>query len=166
MKKNLLIFALIITNVFISFSQVTKCDLVIKENQELKQQNDYLRKSLQIFEPMKIVENDDVEIRLVKCDGKTKEQLIIMTFVLINHKANDSFTFFRSQMIDIQGNDFSANEINLGNSYRSNTLYTDTPMQAKIVFNKVLPSTKILKLINLDTQKGNYEFKDIEVNSK
>lgn len=175
MKQNFLIIVLL-TNSIAVFSQainstISKNDLATCkiENEKLKQENEYLKKSLNILQPIKSVEQDGLEFKLIKCEGKIKEQNINLTFILTSHKANDEFQFMSAQTIDLQGNDFSTYEINLGNKGTRNTLFTDTPVQTKIVFNKVLPSTKKLKLLNIKYygigafKEGYFEFKDLEV---
>lgn len=180
MKLKFLIIVLL-TNASVVFSQAKKTttcqnDLTTckTENEKLKQENDYLKKSLNVLTPLKSLTQDEVEFKITKCEGNIKEQTIIITFYLTNHKANSSFRMDDAQTIDVQGKDFNTYEISLGNKGNSNNLYTDTPLESKIKFYKVLPSIKILKLLSVNQspyslgilKTGNFEFRDLEITWK
>ena len=160
-----------------SFAQnlnTLKADLAAcnANGQKLQEENDYLKKSINILKPIKSLEQDNLEVNLLKCEGNIKEQTIIITLALTSHKANSEFQFNSSQIIDLQGKDFKTFEMYLGKERNRNKLYTDTPLEAKFRFNQVLPSIKILKLFSAGYysvdlfKEGSFEFKDINVNWK
>lgn len=151
-----------------------KADLAIcnANGQKLQAENDYLRKSINVLKPIKTLEQDDFEVRLLKCDGNIKEQTITVTLALTSHKANSEFQFSSGQIIDLQGKDFKTYERYLGKEKDRNKLYTDTPLEATLRFSQVLPSIKILKLFSVGYysvglfKEGSFEFKDIDINWK
>lgn len=162
-----------------AFSQNTKLDELwdelnnCKQNMaKLQEENDYLRKSLNVSRPVTAFEQDDIEVKLMKCTGNIKEQTITVVMVLTSHKPNGDFQFRSSQAIDLQGKSFEQYYIQLGGLSSRNRLYTDTPMEAVIKFTQILPSTKILKLINVFYHgvglfsAGSFEFKNIDINWK
>jgi hypothetical protein len=179
MKLNLLTLGLLF-NCGLLFSQ-TNTNISIKnelitcknENEKIKQENDYLKKSLNIQQPIKNLIQNEVELKIVKIEGNIKEQTITFTLFITNHKANDDFQFnTNAQAIDFQGKEYTSDKIYIGNSYVRNKLYTDTPLEVKVKFMQVLPSTRILKIFNLESYQtgifdsGNFEFRDLEINWK
>lgn len=142
------------------------------ELSRVQAENEYLKKSLNVLTPIKTVEQDELEIKLVKCEGNIKEQTITIGLILTSHKANSEFQFSSSQTIDLQGRELNPSGINLGKESVRNTLFTDTPIQATFKFIQVLPSIKILKIFSASYydvglfKRGNFQIKDIEVNWK
>lgn len=143
-----------------------------QELSKVQAENEYLKKSLNILTPIKTVEQDELEIKLVRCDGNIKEQTITIGLILISHKANSEFQFGSSQAIDLQGRELNVGTINLGNKIVRNTLFTDTPIQATFKFIQVLPSIKIIKILSASYynvglfKEGVVQFKDIVINWK
>ncbi|GAB3996820.1 hypothetical protein GCM10028807_40400 [Spirosoma daeguense] len=72
-----------------------KSDLAIcnANGQKIQAENDYRRKSINVLKPIKLLEQDDIGVRLVKCEGNIKEQTITVILALINHEANSEFLF-------------------------------------------------------------------------
>jgi hypothetical protein len=156
MKFTILTFALLVNAISV-FSQVANSHTLITDlanckadNGKLQQENDYLKKSLNILQPIKVFKSDGLEFNLLKADGNIKEQTVTFTFALTNRKANNDFQFASAQAIDIQGNDFKASNINIGQQGKRNKLYTDTPIKTIIEIRQVLPSTKIFKVLNAE----------------
>ena len=167
------IIILLFANANAVFSQGTNCNALKAENVKIKQENEYLKKTLGILQPIKNLVQNEVELKIVKIDGSIKDQTVTFILYITNHKANDDFQFNQTaQAIDVQGKEYNTDQIHLGNSWVSNKLFTDTPLEVKVKFSKVLPSTKIFKVLNLVSYKrgvfdsGNFEYRDLEINWK
>ncbi|BAV09681.1 hypothetical protein FLA_5734 [Filimonas lacunae] len=147
-----------------AFSQST-CD-------EVKKENEYLRKALKITTPVKTATSLNIDFNLIKAEGNKKEQTVTLTLTIVNHEANQRVNFNNAKAIDTEGNEYETYEISIGSSSSSNTVYTDTPVKTTIRFKKVLPSTLIFKLIPINYYHENksgvvtFEYKDIPIDWK
>ncbi|MCM5528021.1 hypothetical protein [Parasegetibacter sp. NRK P23] len=140
------------------FAQPTDC-------KELLQENEYLRKTLKILAPVKSANFENIDFSILTCEGNIKEQTIRLTLLITNRAANTEISFRKSNVVDIQGNEFESSGINIGSGGFRGKVYTDTPVKAVFEFRKILPATKLLKLIAIEFtgNKGGFEFKDIPV---
>lgn len=120
----------------------TNCD-------DLKKENEYLKKTLQINTPTKTVTTAKIDFNLIKCEGNTKDQTVSVILTLNNHDANRRILFSPVKAIDLEGNEYRSEKISVGSRSESNDLYTDVPLKTVIVLSKVLPSVKILKIVPL-----------------
>ena len=160
MKKAIFLSVFLLATTSI-FAQVS-CD-------ELKKENDYLKKALNITTPVKTASGTKIDFNLLKCDGNTKEQTITLTLTVVNHDANKNLQFSNANAVDVEANQYKTYTIDLGGSGVRNTIYTETPVKTIIRFTKILPSVKILKLISVVYYPDNpgpdlaAEFKDIPV---
>ncbi|SIO36490.1 hypothetical protein [Chitinophaga niabensis] len=154
--------------IFLIICQVSKaqtnCD-------DLKKENEYLKKSLQINTPTKTVTTDKIDFNLIKCEGNTKDQTVNLILTLVNHAANRRILFDPAKAIDIEGNEYRSDRISLGTQDNSNDLYTDVPLKTVIRLSKVLPAAKILKIVPLkffDPSSGHFEveLKDLTISWK
>ena len=174
--KNLALILVCISFVYNGFSQNLQCDSLKKKNDQLAEsikslskENEYFRKSLNILTPVKSVEQGGLTFNLTKCEGNIKEQTITVTCFIINHKANSEFQFEKVSLTDIQGNNFSTYDVKIGDANTRNMLYTETPLETKIIIKNVLPSTQMIKLIGLSYygtglfEKGTFIFNDVAV---
>lgn len=159
------VFALIILSVtsHISAAQ-SNCD-------ELKKENESLKKSLHINTPTKTVTSSKIDFNLLKCEGNSKDQTISVILTLVNHDANRRILISPAKGIDIEGNEYRSEKITIGTDSGSNDLYTDIPLKTVITLSRVLPSVKILKIVPLecfDPASGhfNVELKDLTINWK
>jgi hypothetical protein len=168
--KFFVIIILSFANTNTVFSQATNCNDLKAENIKIKQENEYLKKTLGILQPIQNLVQNEVELKIVKVDGSIIDQTVTFILYITNHKANDYFQFATAQAIDVQGKEYNTGQIFLGNGGVRNKLFTDTPLEVKVKFSKVLPSTKIFKVLNLESfktgifNKGNFEYKDLEIN--
>lgn len=153
---------------FILAGQVSKaqgsCD-------DLKKENESLKKALQINAPTKTVKSANIDFNLIKCEGNTKDQTVSIILTLQNHDANRRILFDPARAIDIEGNEYKSDKISIGAEGHSNSLYTDVPIKTVIRLTKVLPTVKILKIIPLkfyDPSAGHFEveLKDLAVSWK
>lgn len=142
----------------------TNCD-------DLKKENEYLRKTLQINTPAKTVTSGKIDFNLIKCEGNTKDQTVSVILTLVNHDANRGILFDPAKAIDIEGNEYRSDKISIGAGDSSNDLYTDVPIKTVIRLSKVLPAVKILKIVPLkffDPSAGHFEveLKDLTISWK
>jgi len=171
-SKIFIITLLIITSAKTIFSQAKDCSALKFENEKIKQENEYLKKTLNILQPVKSLVQNEVELKIAKIEGSIKDQTVTILLYITNHKANDYFQFGKVKAIDIQGKEYVRDQINFGSSLARNKLFTDTPLEVKIKFSKVLPTTKIFKLLYIESYKigvfdsGNFEYRDLEINWK
>ncbi|RPD37914.1 hypothetical protein [Chitinophaga barathri] len=148
---------------YISKAQ-TNCD-------DLKKENEYLKKTLQINTPTNTVTAAKIDFNLIKCEGNTKSQTISIILTLKNHDANRRILFSPVKATDIEGNEYKSEKISVGSVSESNDLYTDVPLKTVIILSKVLPSVKILKIVPLkffDPSAGHFqvELKDLTISWK
>jgi hypothetical protein len=137
---------------------------------ELKKENEYLRKALQITTPVKTTTSSRIDFNLVSCEGNIKEQSVELVLTLVNHAANRTFQFSAANAIDMEANEFETYDIKIGSGDSRNSIYTDVPVKTIIRFKKVLPSTKMLKLVAIEYfdevtpgKKIGIEYRDIPV---
>jgi hypothetical protein len=143
------------------FAQSSNCE-------DLKKENEYLKKALGILSPIKTVTVNKVDFIISKCEGNIKEQTIELSLILTNHAANNEISFRKAIAVDIEANEYETYKINVGSSSSSNKIYTDVPVKTIIKFEKVLPSVKLLKIISIEFlgNNGGFEYKDIPVTWK
>lgn len=139
--------------------------------EDLKKENDYLKKALSITTPIKAASGPKVDFNLLKCEGDSKQQKLTMVFTIVNHDANKHFFFDKANVVDIEGNQYTINSATVSSKNIPYTVYTDTPVKTTIDFSQVLPSVKMLKLVSVDYGLGDQvnlalEFKDIPVTWK
>ncbi len=162
MKSSLLLSSLFVCCFSMQLSaQPTDC-------KELQKENEYLRKTLKILAPVKSVNFENIDFSILTCEGSIKEQTIRLTLLITNRAANTEISFRKSNAVDIQGNEFQSSDIHIGCGSSRGKVYTDVPVKAIIEFSKILPATKLLKLIAIEFtgNKGGFEFKDIPVTWK
>ncbi|MBC9912759.1 hypothetical protein [Chitinophaga varians] len=139
---------------------------------ELKKENESLKKALQITTPIKTITSSKIDFNLIKCEGNTKEQTVDVMLTLVNHDANQEFQFEEAKAIDIEANEYKTFNISIGSGSSRNKIYTDTPVKVVIKFTKVLPSVKIFKLIPISYfhdapgRSVDIEYKDITISWK
>lgn len=140
---------------------------------EVQKENEYLKKALQITTPTKSATSAKIDFNLIKCEGNIKEQTVELILTLVNHDAHKDFQFASAKAIDVEANEYTTYDMNIGSAQSRNKLYTETPVKAVIKFKKVLPSVKLLKLIPIEyydsEQPGRhagFEYKDIPVSWK
>lgn len=117
---------------------------------EVAKENEYLRQSLKILTPVKSANAVKVDFGLVSVKGSTKDQTVEVVLTLVNKDAHKYFQFVEAKMIDVQGNEYQSYDINIGSERSRNKIFTDVPVKSTIVFKKILPSTKIIKLLNFE----------------
>ena len=164
MKKNLInvIVGMITLMSTPALKAQSNCD-------ELKKENEYLKKALQVTTPTKTFTSSKIDFNLISCVGNIKEQTVSLVLTLVNHDANRPLQFSRAKAIDLEGNEYPTHQISIGSGGIRNDLYTDVPIKVLIKYNKVLPSVKLFKIIPLEYYDDNstgIEYRDITVTWK
>jgi hypothetical protein len=159
MKKTILFLSLVLTiaNLFAQAS----CE-------EVKKENEYLKKALNITNPIKTASGPKADFNLLKCEGDSKQQKLTLVFTVINHDANKYFSIDKANAVDVEANQYKTNSIQIGSASIINTVYTETPVKTTIIFSEILPSVKMLKIVNIPYACGNevnlaIEFRDIPI---
>lgn len=158
-----IVCALLLLNIHVANAQ-SNCD-------ELKKENEYLKKALQITTPTKTASAANIDFNIIKVEGSTKDQTITLVMTFVNHNANEAIQYYDTQAIDVEGNEYKGSNHSIGSEGTRNTLYTDTPVKSTVTFTKVLPSVKIIKLVHIHFLYNKplhmeIEFKDLPVTWK
>jgi hypothetical protein len=158
----------VLTPIFLLAFQVSmaqaNCD-------DLKKENEYLKKTLQINTPTKTVTTRKIDFNVIKCEGNTKDQTVSIILTLVNTDANRRIVFDPAKAIDIEGNEYKSDKISIGTEDHGNDLYTNVPIKTVIRLTKILPEVKILKIVPLkifETAGGYFqvELKDLTIGWK
>lgn len=139
--------------------------------EDVKKENEYLKKALQITTPAKTITSSKIDFNLLKVEGNTKEQTVEIILTLVNHDANTKFEYRGVTALDVEGNEYKTNDCWVGSEKYGNKIYTDTPVKSVIKLSKVLPGVKILKLLALSYygeagRSIEIEFKDLTISWK
>lgn len=136
------IICIIVSLTFQTGNAQSNCD-------ELKKENEYLKKTLQITTPIKTASAANIDFNVIKVEGSTKDQTVTLVMTFVNHNANEHIQYYDTKAIDAEGNEYNGSNHSIGSGGTSNTLYTDTPVKSTITFTKVLPAVKIIKLVHI-----------------
>lgn len=145
---------------------------VLNQCDELKKENEFLKKTLKINEPIKTFEQDDIEIKLISAIGNIKTQTIKIEYVIINKIKIRQFLIdaFKEQFVSIDGD-----LIPVTKSYNvfNIELITDIPIKTSVEIGTILPENKLIKLTTMKYKigplytpseiNGTAEFRDIPV---
>lgn len=96
--------------------------------------------------------SSNFEVKLLSADGDINQQTVALTF-LISHKLIHQQVCFngrdQSKLYDFNGNEYNGNDVSVGSATKGiigsdacNKIPTNIPVKAKVVFNKILPTTK------------------------
>jgi hypothetical protein len=167
------IAALISFSALKGFSQSAQnCDQIKTELIKAKEENEYLRNALKIGKPIKEVNSDNIDFKLLKVEGNSKSQTITATLTLKTSAANWYIMSSVKSIIDIDGNEYKLKSHTIGaGSSRQIEFNTDVPIKCTYTFEGILPSVKMIKLFNFDyTHKSGekyfVEFRDLSVDWK
>jgi hypothetical protein len=161
-QQILFIFVTTLSIYSATFGQVS-CD-------EIKKENEYLRKALKVTTPVKTVTSTKIDFNILTCTGNTKEQTVQLILTLVNHDVSRDISFSEITAVDIEANEYKTYRIKIGSGGSNNKVYTDVPIKTIITFKEVLPGIKLLKLIAIpyyDSKasggKAEFEYKDIPI---
>jgi hypothetical protein len=164
MKKIAIAFlflTVMLSSVQTLIAQSADCD-------DIKKENEYLKKALNILAPIKTATSKKMDFLLTKCEGNIKEQTVTVTLIVTNHGPNTDLSLNKSIGVDAEGNEYKTYGINIGTGGSRNKVFTDVPVKTTFQFEKVLPSVKLLKLIAVDIGGNDpgFEYKDIPITWK
>jgi hypothetical protein len=154
-----------------STTSVNNCD-------EIKKENEFLKKTLKIQEPIKFYEDEDLEIKIIAAKGNLKTQIIKIDYLITNKKRIKTITMDarNEKYISVEGE-----MIPLAKGYTvyNTELNTDVPVKTSVEIGTILPENTTIKLITLryiltDATKVVYgfspsiiaEFKDVQIDWK
>lgn len=145
----------------VSIAQSADCE-------EIKKENEYLKKALNILTPVKTATSKKMDFLLTKCEGNIKEQTVTVTLVVTNHGPNTDLSFRKTIGVDVEANEYETYRIKIGSSGSSGKVFTDVPVKTVFQYEKVLPSIKLMKLIALEFGGNDpgFEYKDIPITWK
>ncbi|GAB3417363.1 hypothetical protein [Niabella aquatica] len=162
--------------VFYFFFTVKTAAQTSEELSKLKQENEYLMKSLNIkLAPLKQATSDSFSFSLIRCTGNKTKQQVDLEILVTNHSQNRQIQFSPdkyARAIDVQGNAYTPDNIKIGAEKYASDIYQDVPLKLSFSFPKVDPSVALLKLISMKYfVPGHYVnkevlFKDIPVTWK
>jgi hypothetical protein len=164
MKKIAIAFlflTVMLSSVQTLIAQSADCD-------DIKKENEYLKKALNILAPIKTATSKKMDFLLTKCEGNIKEQTVTVTLIVTNHGPNTNLSFQKATGVDVEANEYETYGIKIGSGGSSNKVFTDVPVKTIFQYEKVLPSIKMLKLIAVEFSGNDpgFEYKDIPVTWK
>jgi len=123
----------------------------------IKKENAYLRKALNLNEPIKEVQKGDLTFSIVKVTGDIKEQAVTIEVLIKNTGKNlESFGSKVQSISDLNGNVYQLDAAYVGNEkvYGSmfSKLFRDAPLKCRYLFKGIEPEVKLIKLFNYPVQ--------------
>lgn len=167
-KIILLLVGIMLTN-YIWAQHPQNCKELKIELDKLKEENEYLRNSLNLNKSINVINADNIEFKLLKAEGNAQSQTITCTLVLTTHAPNWYINSSVKSIIDINGNEYKLKSHTIGaKSYGAVALNTGVPIKCTYTFRGVLPSVKIIKLFKFEyTHSAGepfyVEFRDITI---
>lgn len=147
----------------------------------LKRENESLKKSLNINEPIATETYGDIEFKIVKVRGDKKTQIVTIDIVMTNNIQNREVKINKNfiKIVTVDGDVFQlGGSIVAGASYSTNAyLNTGVPIKSSFSFGTMLPSNEYIKLFNFaftilhpqdfyQSKDGAIEFKDLKIEWK
>ena len=177
MKKHILISAILLSGVFYAQSN---CDNVKLENTNLKSanqiiktENDYLKKNLEINEPILESEKDNNNFRITKVIGSKADKTITITFLIETKDSNIKMDISNVSLIDLEGNEYKVDYFK--SSSPTQKLPANVPLKIYFTFNEIAEQPLLIKLFRFSTRNepeghplkwtnSKLEFRDLKVN--
>lgn len=148
------------------------CDQIKSELLKVKAENESLKNSLKIGKAISEINSDNIDFKLLKMEGDSKNQTITATLTLKSSAANWYINSNVKSIIDVDGNEYKLKSYTIGaKDYGKIELNTDVPIKCTFTFGGILPSVKIIKLFKFDYSHKfgeDYfvEFRDLSINWK
>lgn len=153
--------------------------------ENLKKENDSLKKALGLNEPIKSFSHNDVDYEVLKVVGDRKTQTVSVELMVTNKLANRNFEMMNMlgtsmKITTITGDVLFSNELYVPGvtTYSAfTTLHTDVPIKMTFHFNPLLPNNEYIKLFYLSYKLRNLqdykkdsteeiEFRNLKINWK
>lgn len=171
MRKTILLSLLSIIGV--ANAQTNKAPIV-NQCEQLKKENDSLKKVLGLNEPLVKYTKNEVEYQITKVSGDKKSQIVSIDIILVNKIENRVF-----EMQNMMGNSIKIITLN-GDALFSNEqfvpgatmvssstiLHTDTPLKMTFKFGPLLPSDEYIKLFFLGYKLRNLQDYKKDINEE
>ena len=171
MKKIISLFA--IAFIAAQLSAQSTCE-------ELRKENEYLKKALLLNNPVIEVHNGDLKFSIVKVEGNSKSHLVTIEIIVKNTRRNiEAFAAKVKSIVDINGMEYQIDKAYIGLKDATTFAFTDlrknTPLKCRYVFKGVQPEVKALRLFNypveyhipganaFDFENKNAEFKNLSI---
>lgn len=182
MKKILLLSSLLISSIAFTQtndelkSEIEKIKIEIvglkTEVASVKSQNLYLKKILDINNPILEQKKDNNEYRITKVVGNKKDKTITINFLVESKNENKTSSLQDFSIVDLLGNEYEVDFSKSSNLFPKLTL--DVPINIKITFQDIIEELKVIKLFRFSTRnqlvenpfnnsKSNQDFRDLNV---
>jgi len=177
MKKLLILSAISITSLGLS---QTNCENLKKENEVLQStnkiltsENEYLKKIVEINNPISETEKDNSTFKITKVIGNKAEKTIAVIFLVEAKDENKKMTIEDISIVDIEGREYEIDFYKSSRPYPE--LALNTPIKLTFSFKNIENEPLFIKLFRFketsqpirnlfgDT-KSSLEFKDLKVN--
>lgn len=147
----------------------------------LKKENESLKKSLNINEPIVTETFGDIEFKIIKVQGDKKTQMVTIDILMTNNIQNREVKINKNflKTVTIEGDVFNVGSSIVGGvSYATNVyLNTGVPIKSSFSFGTMLPSNEYIKLFNFaftilhpqdfyQSKDWAVEFKDLKIEWK
>jgi hypothetical protein len=147
----------------------------------LKKENESLKKSLNISEPITTETFGDIEFKIIKVKGDKKTQMVTIDVLMTNNIQNREVKLNKNflKLVTVDGDVFQLGGfIVAGTSYATNAyLNTGVPIKSSFSFGTMLPSNEYIKLFNFaftilhpqdfyQSKDWAIEFKDLKIDWK
>ena len=177
MRKISLLSTIFITA--LAFSQ-TNCENLKKENEVLQStnkiltsENEYLKKIVEINNPISETEKDNSTFKITKVIGNKAEKTIAVTFLVEAKDENKEMTIQDISIIDIEGNEYEIDFYKSSNPFTK--LALNVPLKLTFSFKNIENQPLFIKMFRFkitsqpkrnlfENTKSNLEFKDLKVN--
>lgn len=175
MKKSfpLTIVLIVLSSLQSAFAQSSNCD-------DIKKENEYLKKTLNLNKPIKEVKSEDLIFSITKIEGNSKMQTLTIELLVTSKGRNlENFTSRVKSIIDINGTEYTLDNAYIGTEdtkyFAYTNLFRDTPLKCKYIFKGIQPEVKVIKMFNypfeyhilgtnsFDRVKEKVEFKDLNI---
>ena len=176
MKKNFIFSALLFSGIF--YAQT--CENIKLENtnlkteiQTIKTENDYLKKVLEINNPILESEKENNNFRITKVVGNKADKTISITFLVDAKDPNIKMHISNLSLIDLEGNEYKVDYFK--SSSPTHKLPANVPLKIYFTFKAIVDQPLLIKLFRFSTRNepeghalkwtnSKLEFRDLKVN--
>ena len=176
MKKNILMSAILFSGLFYAQSN---CDNLKLENtnlkseiQSVKNENDYLKKVLEINSPILESEKNNDNFRITKVTGDKTDKTISITFLVEAKDENKKMTIQDISFVDLEGNEYQADLYKSSRPFPE--LSANVPLKLAFSFKDISDEPKIIRIFKFrvttqptrnlfENKRSELEFRDLKV---
>jgi len=169
MKKNLLFSAILFSGLF--YTQT--CESIKTENTNLKTENNYLKKVLEINTPILESEKDNNNFKILKVIGNKTDKTITIIYLVDSKDVDKNLVIQDISIIDLEGELYKVDLYKSSNTYPE--LSTNVPMKLHFSFKDISNNPSLIKILRFRVNSSlksntfkksnaNLEFRDLKVN--